>query len=241
VSSGRTEAIRRTPAWAAALVLAAGAGRRLGAGRKGLLTLGKLPLYAWSLRSFLAQPWVGQVIVVVHPDDVRGVSSAVARRFKDARVKVAAGGEQRQDSVALGLQVLDPHLEVVLVHDAARPFLKASLVKACAMAARHTGGGVACVPVKDSIKRVEEGLLTGLPRERLAAAQTPQAFQAHLLREAHALARARGLYFTDEAGLCEAAGIPAVAVEAYYENFKITTPEDLLLAKRVIRTFDFAS
>jgi 2-C-methyl-D-erythritol 4-phosphate cytidylyltransferase len=233
--------VRKTPAWAAALVLAAGAGKRLGQGRKGLLTLGKLPLYAWSLRSFLAQPSVGQVIVVVHAADVRAVSSAVARRFKDARVKVVAGGEQRQDSVALGLQALDAHMEVVLVHDAARPFLKASLVKACAMAARHTGGGVACVPVKDSIKHVEEGLLTGLPREQLAAAQTPQAFQAHLLREAHAQARAKGLYYTDEAGLCEAAGIPAVAVEAYYENFKITTPEDLLLAKRVVRTFDFAS
>jgi 2-C-methyl-D-erythritol 4-phosphate cytidylyltransferase len=222
-------------------VLAAGAGKRLGAGRKGLLNLGDQPLYAWSLRSFLGQAWVGQVVLVVHPSDVRGVSLAVARRFKDPRVKVVAGGEQRQDSVAHGLQALDPHLEVVLVHDAARPFLRASLVKACGRAARHTGGGVACVAVKDSIKQVEEGMLTGLPRERLMAAQTPQAFQAHLLREAHERARAKGLSYTDEAGLCEAAGVPAVAVESYYENFKITTPEDLLLAKRVIRTFDFAS
>ncbi|HTB23539.1 MAG TPA: 2-C-methyl-D-erythritol 4-phosphate cytidylyltransferase [bacterium] len=240
MNSGRSKAREHGAAWAAALVLAAGAGKRLGAGRKGLLLLDKLPLYAWSVRSFLAQPWVGQVVLVVHASDVRGVSTAAARRFKDPRVRVVAGGAERQDSVAKGLQVLDAHLEVVMVHDAARPFLKSSLVKACALAARHTGGGVACVPVKDSIKRIEEGVLTGLPREGLAAAQTPQAFQAHLLREAHATAAARGLYYTDEAGLCEAAGIPAVAVSSYNENFKITTPEDLLLAKRIIKTFDFS-
>jgi len=227
--------------WAAALVLAAGSGKRLGQGRKGLLQLGGQPLYAWSVRSFLSQDWLGQVVLVVHAEDVRSVASAASRRFGDPRVKVVAGGAERQDSVARGLQALDPHMEVVLVHDAARPFLKASLVRACAQAARLGGGGVACVKVKDSIKRVEQGVLLGLPREQLAAAQTPQAFQAHLLREAHALAGAKGAYYTDEAGLCEAAGMPALAVDSYHENFKITTPEDLLLARRVIRDFDFAS
>jgi len=237
VSSGRTEA----PVWAAALVLAAGAGKRLGKGRKGLLSLGGLPLYAWSVRAFLADSSVGQVIVVVHAEDVRTVSAALKRRFKDARTKVVAGGAERQDSVAQGLAAIDPHYEVVLVHDAARPFLKASLIRACARAARHTGGAVACVKVKDSIKRVEQGLLEGLPRESLLAAQTPQAYQAHLLREAHARAKAKGAYYTDESGLCEAAGIPSVSVEAYYENFKITTPEDLPLARQVARVFDPAS
>jgi 2-C-methyl-D-erythritol 4-phosphate cytidylyltransferase len=227
--------------WGAAVVLAAGAGKRLGQGRKGLLTLGGQPLYAWSVRGFLGLPWIGQVVLVVHKEDVRGVTAAAARRFKDPRVKVVAGGAERQDSVGQGLQALDAHLDVVLVHDAARPFLKSSLVKACAHAAKVSGGAVACVPVKDSIKQVDDGVLSGLPRERLMAAQTPQAYQAHLLREAHAWARAKGAYFTDEAGLCEAAGVPSVAVLAYNENFKITTPEDLLLAKRVIKDFDFAS
>jgi len=239
--SGRAEFREGVTAWASAVVLAAGAGRRLGLGRKGLLNLGKLPLYAWSVRAFLAHRWIGQVLVLVHADDVRSVASASARRFKDPRVKVLAGGQQRQDSVARGLQALDAHLDVVLVHDAARPFLNASLVQACARTARHTGGAVACVPVKDSIKRMEDGRLVSLRREDLVAAQTPQAFQASLLREAHGLARSKGLYYTDEAGLCEAAGIPALAVDSYNENFKITTPEDLLLAKRIIRTFDFSA
>ena len=225
--------------WAGAIIPAAGAGKRLGQGRKSLLTLGGKPLYTWSVSAFLAQPFVGQVVVVVHVEDVKAVSSALARRFKDARLKVVAGGAERQDSVARGLQALDAHLEVALVHDAARPFLKASLIRRCAEAARFSGGAVACVSVKDSIKQVEAGQLLGLPREQLKAAQTPQAFQTHLLREAHADAAKKKAYYTDEAGLCEAAGIPSVAVDAYYENFKITTSEDLALAKKLVATFDF--
>ena len=225
---------------AAAIVLAAGAGKRLGSGaRKGLLSLGGKPLYAWSVGAFLASPLVNQVVVVVHREDVRGVGAACAKRFADARLRVVAGGAERQDSVACGLLAIDPHAEVVLVHDAARPFLKASLIRACAQTARLTGGAVACVKVKDSIKLLDGGQLQGLPREQLMAAQTPQAFQAHLLREAHAEAAKKKAYYTDEAGLCEAAGIPAVAVESYYENFKLTTPEDLPLAKRVAAGFDF--
>lgn len=236
MSSGRTEA----RPWAAALVLAAGAGKRLGAGgRKGLLSLGGKPLYAWSVQAMLASPLIGQVLVLVHAQDVKAVSNACARRFKDARLRVVAGGAERQDSVRLGLEAADPHFEVLLVHDAARPFLKQSLIRACAQGARLSGGAVACVPVKDSIKLSEEGFLSALPREKLWAAQTPQAYQAHLLRQAHLDAFNKKAYYTDEAGLCEAAGIPSVAAPAYYENFKITTPEDLALAKKIIATFDF--
>lgn len=227
--------------WAGAIVLAAGAGKRLGAdGRKGLLKLGGQPLYTWSVGAFLNAPYVSQVLVVVHAEDLRSVSAACAKRFKDPRVKVVAGGAERQDSVRFGLQALDPHVEVVLVHDAARPFINASLIKNCAFTARLKGGAVACVPVKDSVKMEEAGgTLKALPREKLRAAQTPQAYQAHLLREAHAQALLKHRYYTDEAGLCEAAGTESVGVLAYYENFKITTPEDLPLAKRVIQTFDF--
>lgn len=241
MKSGRTEA----RPWAAAVIPAAGAGKRLASpkgasmSRKGLLSLGGKPLYAWSVDAFLKSPLIGQVVVVVHSQDVKAVAAACARRFKDGRLKVVAGGAERQDSVGLGIQAVDPHFEVILVHDAARPFLKASLIRACAQGARLGGGAVACVPVKDSIKLAEEGVLSGLPREKLWAAQTPQAFQAHLLREAHAEAAKKKAYYTDEAGLCEAAGIPAVAVPAYYENFKITTPEDLPMARKVIAGFDY--
>jgi 2-C-methyl-D-erythritol 4-phosphate cytidylyltransferase len=235
VRSGRIE---RKP-YAAAIVPAAGVGKRLGQGRKGLLSLGGKPLYAWSTQALLASPLIGQLVLVVHAQDLKAVTAACARRFKDVRIKVVAGGTERQDSVGLGLEAVDAHFEVVLVHDAARPFLKQSLIRACVQGARHSGGAVACVPVKDSIKLDEGGFLRALPREKLWAAQTPQAYQAHLLREAHAEARRRGVYYTDEAGLCEAAGFSSVAVPAYYENFKITTPDDLPLARKLLRGFDF--
>jgi 2-C-methyl-D-erythritol 4-phosphate cytidylyltransferase len=239
VSSGRTKYAKEAPAWAAAVIPAAGAGKRLGQGRKSLLSLGGKPLYAWSVDAFLHSPVVGQVVLVVHAQDVKAVAASCARRFKDPRVKVVAGGAERQDSVALGVAAVDHHFEVILVHDAARPFLKASLIRGCAAGARQAGGAVACVPVKDSIKLSEEGVLQALPREKLWAAQTPQAYQAHLLRDAHADAAKKHAYYTDEASLCEAEGIPSIAVPAYYENFKITTPEDLPLAKKIVASFDF--
>jgi 2-C-methyl-D-erythritol 4-phosphate cytidylyltransferase len=237
-SSGKTE----LKPWAGALVLAAGAGKRLGAdGRKGLLNLGGRPLYCWSVEAFLRSPIVGQVVLVVHAGDLRVTGSACLKRFaRDPRLKVVAGGNERQDSVRFGLQSVDPHMEVVLVHDAARPFLKASLIEQCARLARLKGGAVASVPVKDSVKLVEaDGVLKALPREKLWAAQTPQAYQAHLLREAHAQALVKSRYYTDEAGLCEAAGLASHLVQSYYENFKITTPEDLPLARKIVQTFDF--
>jgi 2-C-methyl-D-erythritol 4-phosphate cytidylyltransferase len=239
--SGTTKTKTESRPWAAALVLAAGAGKRLGVGgRKGLLKLGDRPLYAWSVEAFLKAPFMGQVVVVVHSEDLRQVGAACQKRFKDPRLKVVAGGAERQDSVRFGLQSIDPHMEVILVHDAARPFINASLIKHCAVSARLQGGAVACVPVKDSVKLEEAGgVLKALPREKLRAAQTPQAYQAHLLREAHAQALLKRRYYTDEAGLCEAAGTPSVAVASYYENFKITTPEDLPMAKRIIGSFDF--
>ncbi len=235
MSSGRTE---RLP-YAAAIVLAAGLGSRLQAGRKGLVELGGLPLYAWSVKAMLASPFIGQVVLVVHSQDVSGVTRAVSRRFKDRRLKIQAGGVERQDSVRLGLQATDAHFEVVLVHDAARPFLRQSLIRECAQIARLKGGAVACVPVKDSVHVLRNGRLVGLDRATLRAAQTPQAYQAQLLRRAHQAAAKKKAYYTDEAGLAEASGIPSVPVMSYEENFKITTPRDLSAARGQIKGFDF--
>lgn len=236
MSSGRIE---RLP-YAAAIVLAAGVGSRLKAPqRKGVVALGGLPLYAWSVKAMLASPLIGQVVLVLHPKDVAGVGRAAQRRFKDRRLKVQAGGEQRQDSVRLGLQAVDAHFEVVLVHDAARPFLRQSLIRDCASTARLTGGAVACVPVKDSIHALKGKRLKGLDRSSLLAAQTPQAYQAQLLRQAHQAAAKKKASFTDEASLAEASGIASVPVIAYEENFKVTTPRDLSLARAQIKGFDF--
>ena len=102
------------------------------------------------------------------------------------------------------------------------------------------GGAIAVVPVKDSIKLMDGPHLKSLPREKLLAAQTPQAYAAGPLLRAHAWAQQRQHYYTDEASLLEARGHASLPVTSYYENFKITTPEDFEAAKRVIKTFNFS-
>ena len=225
---------------AGAVLLAGGVGSRLKAGtRKTNLKLGSKAIVEWPLISLLNSPYIGEVALVVHKRDYASrVAWAKRRKFKK-RVEVVIGGKERQDSVANGLSALDGGWEVLLVHDAARPFLNQSLIRGCVMLAKARGAAIAVVPVKDSIKLVDGPHLKGLPRERLLAAQTPQACQAGVLRRAHAWAQQRRHLHTDEASLLEARGHMSLPVMAYYENFKVTTPEDFEAAKRVIKTFNF--
>lgn len=225
---------------AAAVLVAAGVGSRLKAGtRKANVMLGGKALFEWPLQSLLKSPEIGEISLVVHPKDLKARQAWVARRNYPKTVQVAAGGDERQHSVANGLAQLVGGWELLLVHDAARPFLTRSLIHACLKAAARFGGAIAAVPVKDSTKLIEGNRLKSLPRERLLAAQTPQAFQAGLLLRAHAWAAKSHRLFTDEASLLEARGHHAAPVRAYYENFKVTTPEDLAFAKRLIKTFAF--
>ncbi|MHB8837213.1 MAG: 2-C-methyl-D-erythritol 4-phosphate cytidylyltransferase, partial [Candidatus Methylomirabilia bacterium] len=147
-----------------------------------------------------------------------------------------AGGRERQDSVAAGLRALPAGIDYVVIHDGARPFATAALVERVLAAARRHGAALAAVPVHDTIKRVSPDLfLDGtVDRRALWLAQTPQAFSVGLLREAHAQARAAGLEATDDAALVEALGHPVRVVPGSRLNFKITTREDLALARLLV-------
>jgi 2-C-methyl-D-erythritol 4-phosphate cytidylyltransferase len=208
--------------------------------RKANLKLGSKMIFEWPLLSLLKSPLIAEVALVVHPRDLQVRKAwATRQRFKKP-VYVVAGGKERQDSVGLGIQALDPRLGLLLVHDAARPFLKARLIGETLKLADRHGAALAAVPVKDSIKLLSRGKnLKALPRERLLAAQTPQAASTSTLRAAHAWARKAKKIFTDEASLLEARGQASVAAAGYYENFKITTPEDMVNARLVIKTFRF--
>jgi 2-C-methyl-D-erythritol 4-phosphate cytidylyltransferase len=225
---------------AGAVLLAGGVGARLKAGtRKTNLKIGGKAIVEWPLLSLLASPLIGELALVVHARDYAARVAWARRQNFRKRVEVVVGGAERQDSVANGLSALDKGWEVLLVHDAARPFLNRSLIRDCVMLAKTRGAAIAAVPVKDSIKLIDGPHLKGLPRERLLAAQTPQACQAGVLRRAHAWAQQRKHLHTDEASLLEARGHMSLPVMAYYENFKVTTPEDFEAAKRVIKTFNF--
>ncbi len=225
---------------AGAVLLAAGLGKRLNAGtRKANVLIGGKPVFYWPLMSLHRSPLIGEIALVVHAKDLEARRAFISRQKLSKRVHVVCGGPERQDSVGLGLAALDPAWPVLLVHDAARPFLDQDLIRRCVAAALKGKAALTVIPVTDSIKLVSGNRLKALPRERLLAAQTPQAAEAGILRRAHAWARGRGIHHTDEAALLEARGHECVPVAGYHQNFKITTPEDLLSARRLIKTFHF--
>jgi 2-C-methyl-D-erythritol 4-phosphate cytidylyltransferase len=218
----------------AAVVAAAGRGSRLGKPKQ-LLELGGKPLVAWSLELFERTPQINALYVACEADD-RERFEAVAREFAPSKVRaVVPGGATRQASVHAALSAIGPPCDLVVVHDGARPFLRADVL-ARAMAAAHRGvSAVVAVPVKDTIKQTKGDVVERtIPRETLWAAQTPQVFPYDVLVAAHARALVDGADGTDDAALVERLGAPVVVVMGSYDNIKITTPEDLSLAEQMV-------
>ena len=180
---------------------------------------------------------VGRIVVLARefcdrmPGELRRGLSALAD------VRVVAGGPRRQDSVRLGLDAITPGdgASLVLVHDAARPFVDARTIRAVLDAAARDGAATAAAPVADTLKRVHDGRVAAtLDRAGVWGTQTPQAFRLPLLRDAHARAVAAGLDATDDAMLVESLGHPVAVVAAPSRNLKITSPEDLALARALV-------
>jgi 2-C-methyl-D-erythritol 4-phosphate cytidylyltransferase/2-C-methyl-D-erythritol 2,4-cyclodiphosphate synthase len=214
-----------------AIVAAGGAGRRLGAGvPKQLLEIGGRSILERSVRAFTTHPRIGEVVVVL-PEDLAGAPPAWLRA--ERRVRVVPGGPRRQDSVANAFERIAEASDVVLVHDAARPFVSAEVISRVIDAARDHGAAIAAVPATDTVKRVEgdaREIAETLPREAIVLAQTPQAFRRGILQDAIALGRS-GVDATDEAALAERAGHRVRVVEGDAANVKITTPADFEAAR----------
>lgn len=218
----------------AAIIAAGGRGERLGAGRpKQLLEIGGRSILDLAVAAFLGHGRIAEVVVVAPADLVGDLAGAWTG---PAPVRVVAGGPRRQDSVANGFAVVDGRADIVVVHDAARPFVRADLISRTIDAAAESGAALAAVPVHDTVKLAGEGdaeqptVERTIPRERVYLAQTPQAFRAEVLRAAIA-AGAGGATATDEAALAEAAGFAVRLVTGDAANVKITTPADLEAAR----------
>jgi 2-C-methyl-D-erythritol 4-phosphate cytidylyltransferase/2-C-methyl-D-erythritol 2,4-cyclodiphosphate synthase len=213
-----------------AIIAAAGAGRRLGAAvPKQLLEIDGRSLLDHSVAAFAGHPGVRDLVVVLP----RQLAAAPPPYLRDARkpVAIVAGGERRQDSVANAFDAVPPDTEVVLVHDAARPFVTAALISRAIDAAVQYGAAIVAAPATDTIKRVEGAgaaplVVETIARETIYLAQTPQAFRRDVLDAAVALGRS-GVEATDEAMLAERAGHPVRIVEGDAANVKITTAGDL--------------
>lgn len=219
------------------IVAAGGSGRRLRAGRpKALVALAGRPMLFHSLEVFAGLRFVREVVLVLPPAWVdRTVREWSARLRKLKVAKVVPGGARRQDSVYNGLAVTEPSSRVVLVHDAARPFVSAELVGEIVRAAARHGAAVPVVPVIDTVKVVDaRGRVVETPdRERLRAAQTPQGFRREVLLAAYRTSGEADA--TDDVQLVERAGGTVIAVESDSGNFKVTTPEDLARAEARLR------
>ncbi|XEC97768.1 2-C-methyl-D-erythritol 4-phosphate cytidylyltransferase [Paenibacillus tarimensis] len=218
-------------AWGAVIV-AAGRGTRMGTkeSKQYLLLRGK-PILVHTLEKFEAIEEVTQVALVVGEQDVARCESWIMEYGLSKVKAVVAGGKERQDSVYRGLRAL--HNEWVLVHDGVRPLVTAEAVRRCCNAAKQAGAAVLAVPVKDTIKQVNDaGLITATPdRRSLWAIQTPQAFRRLQLLEAHERAQREQFVGTDDAMAVERIGVEVAVAEGEYTNIKITTPEDLPIAE----------
>ena len=213
----------------AVVIPAGGVGRRVG-GRtpKQFLRLGGATILALTVRHFLRHPAVGDVVVAAPSDHLDRTRRALAKK----RVQVVAGGAERQQSVWRGLQAVSDRAAIVVVHDGVRPFIGRALVDRVVAAAREHGAAICGLPIAETVKRVRDGLVEGtVDRRELWAVQTPQAFRASLLREAHEKASRDGFLGTDDAMLVERLGHPVAVVPGLPDNVKITTPEDLRRAR----------
>jgi len=241
-----------------ALVPAAGLGVRMAGGRsakgaalpKQLLELDGVPILFLTLRRLAAGKRIERLIVAVRPGDQAAVEARGKKEEYAARLTVVAGGESRQESVARALEKVPAGADLVLVHDAVRPFVEAAVIERVIEAAAQTGAAIVGLPATDTVKQVEpfmpsvQGKPAGggrqsritatIPRERIVLAQTPQVFRTALLKEAMAAAEKDGFRASDEAGLVERLGHAVTVVMGSERNIKITTPADLELARLLL-------
>jgi 2-C-methyl-D-erythritol 4-phosphate cytidylyltransferase len=222
------------------IIPAAGQGKRMRAGKnKVLLQLIEMPILIHTLRVFESDEACEGIILAISAGDQEHFSSLL----KEYRIKkvtaLVVGGKERQHSVYNGLQAAKDE-GIVLVHDAARPFITSRVIHELVAVAKQDGAAVVAVPVKDTIKKVDQfEVVETIERSSLWAIQTPQAFRVSLLKEAHDLAAAQQFLGTDEASLVERLKVPVKIVEGDYNNIKLTTPEDLYFAEAIIKQRDY--
>jgi len=217
-----------------AIIVAAGKGRRFGRKvSKAILKLNSRPVIAYALAVFNAHPQVKEIIVVGNSGNIPALRNIIKREKIAKHIKIVPGGKERRDSVAQGLQAVDPQADFILIHDAARPFITKSLVSSLVKETRKMGAAIAAVPVKATIKKVQSGLVVEktLNRKSLWEIQTPQVFKRGLILKAYK--KFKHMPATDDAMLVERLGAKVNVVLGSYSNIKITTPEDLTIAKGI--------
>ncbi len=206
---------------------------------KQFLELDGVPIVMLSLRRIAACPQVSQIIVATRQEGIEKLEARIRQENFQQSVRVIKGGDSRQDSVAQALKLVPEDVELVLVHDAVRPFVSPEHLARVIEEARRCKAAILGIPAMDTVKEVKRAslpedvaLITAtIPRERVVLAQTPQVFETRLLKEAFARAEADGVNASDEAGLVERLGYDVHVVHGSERNIKITKPADMDLAR----------
>jgi 2-C-methyl-D-erythritol 4-phosphate cytidylyltransferase len=221
-----------------AIVVAAGTGSRFGGELpKQFLQLGRKPMVVHSLELFEKSPLIDEIVLVVAEDYMAFASQAIVDQYGLHKVrKITAGGETRQESVLAGLSACPSGIDLAAIHDAARPFVTSDLLESVMFKAVEMGAAILAVPAKDSIKIGEGGMISKtLRRDTVWIAQTPQVFRFDSILDAHRRAEAALNEATDDSELYEQYCGQVALVRGSNNNFKITTPGDLVLAEEILK------
>jgi 2-C-methyl-D-erythritol 4-phosphate cytidylyltransferase len=215
---------------------AAGQGKRMGAGiNKLLLKLNSIPVIIHTLKVFEEDERCTGVILAVHPQDELEFKALINKYSIHKNIRFVPGGSERQNSIHNALKTVDID-GIILVHDAARPFIQKEYIHRLVETATHTGAAIIGVPAKDTMKKVMDGVvIETVERSSLWAVQTPQAFRISLLKRAYEQAENDQFIGTDDASLVERISYPITMVEGDYDNIKLTTPEDLYFAEAILK------
>ncbi len=218
-----------------AVVVAAGSARRMGGIDKILCPLGSVPILLHALAPLQASDLVDEIVIVTREDLMVPIGNLCSQKGMTKVRRLVKGGESRTESVLAGLGETDPKADLIAIHDGARPFLTEPVLEETIAKARARGAAAPAIPLKDTVKRVQDGTaVETLDRDSLAAIQTPQIFEAGLIKGALHKARQDGVVLTDDCAAVERLGFPVCLTQGSEENIKITTPSDLVLGELIL-------
>lgn len=224
------------------IIAAAGMSNRMGSKiNKQFIAIDNKPILAHTLESFESCSYIDEIILVSKEEEVDYCRKEIVKKYGFKKVtKIIRGGKERQDSIYNGILALDERTDIVLTHDGARPFVRRENIIDGIEGVIEHGACVIGVPVKDTMKVVDEGKeVHHTPKRSLIwAAQTPQCFWVDLIKKGYEYAMDEGIVGTDDSSLVEKMGYPVKMIMGNYDNIKITTPEDLIIAESLLKDKD---
>lgn len=223
----------------AAVIAGGGRGKRMGSKENKLfIEIGGTPLLLLTIKVFDSVDIIDEMVITVPADEIERTKALIEKHAAGKVARVIAGGPTRQSSVSNGIQALAPDTDIVVIHDGARPFITKEIIMRAVGSLEGCKAVVVGMPVKDTIKTVDssEVVVNTIDRNLLWQAQTPQVFDAELIKNAYVLAQKSGFEATDDASLVERTGERVKMIRGSYENIKVTTPEDIIIAEAILRS-----